>query len=281
MPHSHDRMFETDGKVERERTVTLVRAAGLDERRTAADLADPKLKAEVRKNLDLGRALGLTGTPTFIVGDRILSGAVGYDKLAAAIAAARRGRRGSVAGSMSARFDVVVALRRIGGGFWHDFAGIVVLGFGMVTVPQVALALAGTHGGSTVIATFAGLLRVLFVVIVTHGALARIAGRPLPPHAFAGAGLAASPRAMSTALLQGIAVVVVLVALLLAGLTGPAALAVRAAVVAGAFAGAVLTVAAVPLALTRRTTPWAAIAGSAALTRGRRSGVAVTLGWSR
>ncbi len=86
----HDRMFETDGKVTHERTVALVRAAGLDERRTAADLASPALKAEITKNLDLGRALGLTGTPTFIVGDRILSGAVGYDKLAAAIAAARR-----------------------------------------------------------------------------------------------------------------------------------------------------------------------------------------------
>ena len=86
----HDRMFETDGKVERERTIALVRAARLDERQTAADLADPKLKVEIKKNLDLGRALGLTGTPTFIVGDRILSGAVGYDKLADAIAAARK-----------------------------------------------------------------------------------------------------------------------------------------------------------------------------------------------
>jgi protein-disulfide isomerase len=86
----HDRMFTTPGKVDRERTVAIVRAAGLDERRTAADLNNPALKAEIRRNLELGRALGLTGTPTFIVGDRILSGAVGYDKLAEAVAAARR-----------------------------------------------------------------------------------------------------------------------------------------------------------------------------------------------
>lgn len=90
----HDRLFDSPGKVERERTVAVVRAAGLDERRTAADLTDPKLKAEIRKNLDLGRALGLTGTPTFIVGDRILSGAVGYDKLVEAIAAARKAHPG-------------------------------------------------------------------------------------------------------------------------------------------------------------------------------------------
>ena len=89
----HDRLFETDGKVDRERTVALVRAAGLDERRTAADLANPALKAELKKNVDLGRALGLTGTPSFVIGDRILSGAVGYDKLAAAVAAARAGKK--------------------------------------------------------------------------------------------------------------------------------------------------------------------------------------------
>lgn len=85
----HDRMFETPGKVAHERTIAMVRAAGLDEMRTARDLSSPALKAEVKKNLDLGRALGLTGTPTYIVGDKILSGAVGYQALADAVKAAR------------------------------------------------------------------------------------------------------------------------------------------------------------------------------------------------
>ena len=175
-------------------------------------------------------------------------------------------------------FDVALAFRRIGSGFWHDFAPIVLLGFGMVSVPQIALALAGSNAGSTVIATFAGLLRVLFVVIVSYGALARIGGRPLPPASYAAAGLAASPRTLSVALLLGVGVVVMLVGLLLAGLAGAAAPLVKAAVVVGAFASAVLTVAAVPLALTARVTPWRAIRRAAALTRGRRSGVAATLG---
>jgi protein-disulfide isomerase len=85
----HDRLFETEGKVDRERTVALVRAVRLDERRVAADFANPAFKAELKKNVELGRALGLTGTPSFIIGDRILSGAVGYEKLVAAVAAAR------------------------------------------------------------------------------------------------------------------------------------------------------------------------------------------------
>lgn len=86
----HDRMFETPGKVDHERTVAIVRAAGLNETRTASDLTNAALKTEIKKNLDLARALGVTGTPTFVVGDRILSGAVGYQVLADAVTAARK-----------------------------------------------------------------------------------------------------------------------------------------------------------------------------------------------
>jgi protein-disulfide isomerase len=86
----HNAMFETPGKVSHERTVAMVRTAGLNEMQTAKDLAAPALKAEIKKNLELGRALGLTGTPSYVVGNQILSGAVGYDKLKEAVAAARK-----------------------------------------------------------------------------------------------------------------------------------------------------------------------------------------------
>ena len=85
----HDRMFGESGKLSHERTVATVRAAGLNELRTAKDLGSPALRAALKKNLDLGRALGLTGTPSYIVGNRILSGAVGYEALKTAIAEAR------------------------------------------------------------------------------------------------------------------------------------------------------------------------------------------------
>ena len=88
----HDALFAGTGKLSHERTVESVRAARLNELRTAKDLTAPALRAEIKKNLDLGRALGLTGTPSYIVGNRILSGAVGYDALKTAIAEARAGR---------------------------------------------------------------------------------------------------------------------------------------------------------------------------------------------
>ncbi len=88
-PAFYDRMFETDGKLSRERTIAAVRAAKLDEKRTAADMANPALRTEIKANLELGRALGLTGTPSFIIGNKILSGAVGIDALRAAVLTAR------------------------------------------------------------------------------------------------------------------------------------------------------------------------------------------------
>jgi protein-disulfide isomerase len=90
----HDAMFETPGKVTHERTVAIVRSSGLDEMKTARDLNSPALKAEIKKNLDLGRALGLTGTPSYVVGNQILAGAVGLDQLKDAVAAARAAKTG-------------------------------------------------------------------------------------------------------------------------------------------------------------------------------------------
>ena len=60
---------------------------------SATSLADVSLTAdrrtELQRNFELARALGFSGTPTFIVGDRVLQGAVGYDVLKQAIGEAR------------------------------------------------------------------------------------------------------------------------------------------------------------------------------------------------
>lgn len=58
------------------------------------DVAAPQIVAEVEKNVSLARTLNLTGTPSFIVGDQVLNGAVGYDALKKAVADARAARSG-------------------------------------------------------------------------------------------------------------------------------------------------------------------------------------------
>jgi len=50
---------------------------------------DPEIEAELKRNYQLAGQLGATGTPLFVIGDRVLNGAVGYDALKQAIEAAR------------------------------------------------------------------------------------------------------------------------------------------------------------------------------------------------
>lgn len=49
----------------------------------------PDATRELANNMELQRALNLTGTPSWVIGNKVLSGAVGYDALKAAIAEAR------------------------------------------------------------------------------------------------------------------------------------------------------------------------------------------------
>jgi protein-disulfide isomerase len=51
---------------------------------------DVEIEAELKKNFQLAGQLGATGTPVFVVGDRVMNGAVGYDTLKQAIADARK-----------------------------------------------------------------------------------------------------------------------------------------------------------------------------------------------
>jgi protein-disulfide isomerase len=55
----------------------------------AADLPAAAADQELAKNFELARGLEATGTPTFVVGDQILQGAVGYEALRDAIKEAR------------------------------------------------------------------------------------------------------------------------------------------------------------------------------------------------
>ncbi len=55
----------------------------------AATPPSAEYQREIEKNYQLARAINATGTPTFVVGDKVLQGAVGYEALKAAIAEAR------------------------------------------------------------------------------------------------------------------------------------------------------------------------------------------------
>ena len=85
----NDAMFAAEGRPTHEHIIATMRASELNEIAAAKTMQSAAVKAEIDKNLELGRALGLTGTPSYVIGDQILGGAVGYEALAKAVAEAR------------------------------------------------------------------------------------------------------------------------------------------------------------------------------------------------
>jgi protein-disulfide isomerase len=55
---------------------------------------DQAIAAEIERNIALAQSLQVSATPSFVIGDRIISGAIGYEGLKAAVAEVRAARRG-------------------------------------------------------------------------------------------------------------------------------------------------------------------------------------------
>lgn len=64
-------------------------AAGLDWPRLRHDMDDPSVQHRIDANLALAHKLGIEGTPVYVVGEKMLPGAVPLDQLQAAVAGAR------------------------------------------------------------------------------------------------------------------------------------------------------------------------------------------------
>jgi Protein-disulfide isomerase len=89
-PAFHDAMFSA-GQLDDPAIEAAARKAGLDMERARRIAASPTVHAEIQRNLDLAQRLGFSGTPSWIAGDRLISGAVGIDQLSEAVSAARGG----------------------------------------------------------------------------------------------------------------------------------------------------------------------------------------------
>ncbi len=79
----HDRLFAAGRPTE-----ATIAAAG-QSLGLAPAVLDVEARTELQRNFELGRAIGATGTPTFVIGNRVLEGAVGYETLRDAIREAR------------------------------------------------------------------------------------------------------------------------------------------------------------------------------------------------
>ena len=80
----HDALWAA-GRPAPQTIATAAQSAGI----APSPTQDTAIETELAQNRSLAGELGATGTPVFVVGDRVLNGAVGYDMLKDAIATAR------------------------------------------------------------------------------------------------------------------------------------------------------------------------------------------------
>jgi predicted DsbA family dithiol-disulfide isomerase len=81
----HDRLFGGPEKVAAADLLEHARALGLDLDRFRACLAVPEMRARIDREIAVGRAAGVTSTPTFFINGRRLTGAQPYEAFRAVI----------------------------------------------------------------------------------------------------------------------------------------------------------------------------------------------------
>ena len=86
----HEALMEASGKLDRARILEIAASVGLDVARLEKDMEDPKFKQLIDRNLALAGALGIRGTPAFVVGDQFVPGAIDADTLKQLVANARK-----------------------------------------------------------------------------------------------------------------------------------------------------------------------------------------------
>lgn len=87
----HNALMEFNGKLDRERILEIAASVGLDIAQLEKDMEDPKLRQIIDRNLALASALGVRGTPAFVIGKQFVPGAVDAEALKQLIADARKG----------------------------------------------------------------------------------------------------------------------------------------------------------------------------------------------
>jgi protein-disulfide isomerase len=86
----HAKLMETRGRVNGERAIAVAKEMGIDAARLQRDMESAEVKQAIQENLVLGDKLGVSGTPAFVVGDEVISGAVGIEPLRKTVAGVRQ-----------------------------------------------------------------------------------------------------------------------------------------------------------------------------------------------
>ena len=88
----HTKLLGGRGEANKARALAVAKEVGLDMTRLEKDMDSVEAKASIQESFKLAEALGLNGTPSYVVGQDVVIGAVGLSALKEKISTARCGK---------------------------------------------------------------------------------------------------------------------------------------------------------------------------------------------
>jgi protein-disulfide isomerase len=88
----HQKLLTGRGSVDKARAVAVAKEVGLDMARLDKDMASEEVKATLAESFKIAEAMGLNGTPSYVIGNEAVIGAVGLAILKERVNVARCGK---------------------------------------------------------------------------------------------------------------------------------------------------------------------------------------------
>jgi len=85
----HNAMMSQRGRLNEQKVLEIARDVGIDDKRLKHDMYQPDVSEVIRANYQLAEALGVRGTPAWLIGKEFVPGAVSAERFAEYIAQAR------------------------------------------------------------------------------------------------------------------------------------------------------------------------------------------------
>jgi protein-disulfide isomerase len=77
----HRKLLSTKGMIGKDQALDVAKSLGADMDKLAKDAAKPDIRAAIQGSEEIAKSLSLNGTPSFVLGEDVLIGAVGFDEL--------------------------------------------------------------------------------------------------------------------------------------------------------------------------------------------------------
>ena len=81
----HLALMRQRGSVTEKSTLKVAEKVGLDVERLKQDMQSPEIEQTLGANMSVAQSLGINGTPAFIIDDKLIPGAVGFETLAGTV----------------------------------------------------------------------------------------------------------------------------------------------------------------------------------------------------